>query len=273
MRDRTFRLSDEEKRSYAEDGFFIRECVFSAAEIDELRDAVEDCAARATAAVERGGEEYEIDGNRYCEASGSTIQFEHQPGSGTIRVIEPFHHLHERIDRLIDDVRFVEPTRDLIGDERISLFTDKLNLKRPGEGSGFRWHQDSPYWAHFFPEVERLPNLMLSLDDANEANGCLRVIPGSHRHGMLPGLGGRGVLGPLFTDPDFFDESLQVPAVMAAGSMLFFHASTVHGSEPNESTERRRVLVFTYQPGAGRMFKTDAKREVGSWGEGRAPSS
>jgi phytanoyl-CoA hydroxylase len=258
-----FRLSDEEKRSYLEEGFFIRERVFSAAEIDDLRDAVECCAARASAAALASGEEYEIDGNRYCEASGSTIQFEHQPGSGTIRVIEPFHHLDERIDRLIDDPRFIEPARDVIGAERISLFTDKLNLKRPGEGSGFRWHQDSPYWAHFFPDVERLPNLMLSLDDAGEANGCLRMIPGSHRNGVLPGLQGRGVLDPLFTDPGFFDESRQVPAVMAAGSMLFFHASTVHGSEPNESIERRRALLFTYQPGAGRMFKIDVKREAG----------
>jgi ectoine hydroxylase-related dioxygenase (phytanoyl-CoA dioxygenase family) len=264
MRDCTFRLTDEEARSYAEDGFFIRERVFNAAEIDELCAAVECCAARAAAAARADGERYEIDGNRYCEASGSTIQFEHQPGSETIRVIEPFHHLHERIDRLIDDRRFVEPARDLIGEDRISLFTDKLNLKRPAEGSGFRWHQDSPYWAHFFRDVERLPNLMLCLDDANEANGCLRLIPGSHRHGMLPGLEGRGVLGPLFTDPRFFDESRQVPAIMAAGSMLFFAASTVHGSEPNESTECRRALLFTYQPGAGRMFKIDAKREAGS---------
>jgi hypothetical protein len=270
MRDRTFRLSDGEKRAYANYGFFIRECVFGAVEIDELRDAVECCAARAGAAALADGEEYEIDGNRYCDASGSTIQFEHQPGSGAIRVIEPFHHLHERIDRLIDDPRFVEPARDLVGNERISLFTDKLNLKRPGEGSGFRWHQDSPYWAHFFPDVERLPNLMLSLDDANEANGCLRVIPGSHRHGMLPGLAGRGVLGPLFTDPDFFEASRQVPAVMPSGSMLFFHPSTVHGSTPNASTQRRRALLFTYQPGVGRMFKTDEKREAGSPREGRA---
>ena len=75
----------------------------------------------------------------------------------------------------------------------------------------------------------------------------------------------------FFFDNTNLDDSPH--AVMAAGSILFFDASTVHGSEPNESTERRRVLVFTYQPGAGRMFKTDAKREVGSWGEGRAPSS
>jgi len=260
---RSHRLTDDEKRAYAEDGFFIRERVFDASEVEDFRDAVEACATKATAAVQPGVEQYEIDGNRYCEASGSTIQFEHSEGSETVRVIEPFHHLDERIDRAVDDPRFVEPARDLTGSERISLFTAKLNLKRPREGSRFRWHQDSPYWAHFFPEVDRLPNLMLALDDATEANGCLRVIRGSHHRGMLPGLTGQGTLGPLFTDPQYFDESQQVPAVMPAGSILFFHPSTVHGSLPNRSARPRRAFLFTYQPGARRLFKVDVKRVAG----------
>jgi len=257
-----FCLSALEKRAYAEDGFFIRKGIFAEGEIDVIRDAVECCAARASAAT-ASGRTYQIDGNVYCEASGATIQFEHAPGTKTVRVIEPFHHLDERIDRLIDDPRLVDPVRDLLGEEEISLFTDKLNLKRPGGGSRFRWHQDSPYWAHFFPDVERLPNVMLSIDDATEVNGCLRVIPGSHRRGMLPGLEGEGLLGPLFTDPTHFDESLQVPVEMSAGSLLFFSPSVVHGSESNASMEQRRALLFTYQPGVGRMFKVDAKRLAG----------
>ena len=262
MSDPPFCLSSLERRAYAEDGFFIRKGAFGECEIADLRDAVECCAARASAAT-AGGRTYQIDGNVYCEASGATIQFEHAPGTKTVRVIEPFHHLDERIDRLIDDPRLVDPVRDLLGEVDISLFTDKLNLKRPGEGSRFRWHQDSPYWAHFFPDVERLPNAMLSIDAATEVNGCLRVIPGSHRRGILPGLDGEGLLGPLFTDPAHFDESLQVPVVMSAGSVLFFSPSIVHGSESNGSTEQRKALIFTYQPGAGRMFKVDAKRLAG----------
>ncbi len=258
-----FCLRPIEKRAYAEDGFFVRAGAFAEAEIDEIRDAVECCATRAGAAAAAGGHTYEIDGNVYCEASGATIQFEHAPGSKTVRVIEPFHHLDERIDALIDDPRLVDPIRDLLGETEVSLFTDKLNLKRPGEGSRFRWHQDSPYWVHFYADVERLPNVMLSIDDATEANGCLRVIPGSHRGGILPGLVGQGQLGPLFTDPAYFDESLQVPITLSAGSLLFFSPSVVHGSGPNDSTERRRALIFTYQGGAGRMFKVDAKRLAG----------
>lgn len=263
MSDQGFRLNSIEQRAYAEDGFFVREGAFAEAEIYEIRDAVECCAARASAAAAAGGHTYQIDGYVYCEASGATIQFEHLPGTKTVRVIEPFHHLDERIDELIDDPRLVDPMRDLLGETEVSLFTDKLNLKRPGEGSRFRWHQDSPYWAHFYADVERLPNVMLSIDAATEANGCLRVIPGSHRGGMLPGLEGQGRLGPLFTDPAYFDESLQVPVTLSAGSLLFFSPSVVHGSGPNDSTERRRALIFTYQGGAGRMFKLDAKRLAG----------
>jgi ectoine hydroxylase-related dioxygenase (phytanoyl-CoA dioxygenase family) len=262
MSDPSFCLSAFEKRAYAEEGFFIRTGAFAADEVDDIRDAVECCVARASAAA-AGGRTYQIDGNVYCEASGATIQFEHRPGTKTVRVIEPFHHLDERVDRLIDDPRLVDPMRGLLGETDVSLFTDKLNLKRPGEGSRFRWHQDSPYWAHFFSDVERLPNVMISIDDATEVNGCLRVIPGSHRGGMLPGLEGEGRLGPLFTDPAYFDESLQLPVVLSAGSLVFFSPSVVHGSGPNDSTERRRALVFTYQRGAGRMFKVDAKRLAG----------
>ena len=89
-----------------------------------------------------------MDGNVYVEAGGSTLQLEHADGSRTLRVIEPFHHLDAALDALLDDARIVEPMRDLVGSEAVAIWTDKLNLKRPREGSRFRWHQDSPYWAH-----------------------------------------------------------------------------------------------------------------------------
>jgi ectoine hydroxylase len=153
--------------------------------------------------------------------------------------------------------------KDLVGEERVSLWTDKLNLKRPREGSRFRWHQDSPYWVFDCAHVDRLPNVMLALDDANEENGCLRVVRGSHRRGLLPGSRGQGTLGPLFTDPRCFDESRQVPAVMPAGSLLFFSPHSVHGSQPNESDRPRRALVLTYQPAGHRMFKRGGERPAG----------
>jgi ectoine hydroxylase-related dioxygenase (phytanoyl-CoA dioxygenase family) len=257
------RLRSDELRAWQHDGFFTRERAFDPAEIEALRAAAERAVARAAAAVRGGGEGYAVDGNRYHEAGGSTIQFEHAHGSETIRVIEPCHHLDAHFEALIDDPRLVDPMRDLVGCEQVALFTDKLNCKRPREGSGFRWHQDSPYWAHFTPDVDRLPNVMVALDDASPANGCFRVIRASHRRGLLPGRTGEGRLGPLFTDPRCFDESAQVALPVPAGSLIFFSPHTVHGSEPNRSDLLRRAIVLTYQPGGRRMFKVDAKRDAG----------
>ncbi|NQZ95455.1 MAG: phytanoyl-CoA dioxygenase family protein [Myxococcales bacterium] len=255
-------LTPEERRAWAEDGFFIRRSVFAPDEVETLRRAAERVGAHASEAAHVCDDTYRIDGNRYAEAAGSTVQFEHRFDSKTIRVVEPFHHLDACFDRLIDDLRIVEPMCGLVGCERVALFTDKINLKRPLEGSGFRWHQDSPYWNHFCDHVDRLPNVMVALDDASERNGCFRVIRASHTRGSLPGLEGQGELGPLFTDPAHFDLDAQVPLAMPAGSLAFFSPHTVHGSEPNTSNLPRRAVVLTYQPAGHRMFKVDEVRDA-----------
>ena len=261
-------LSPAERLAWNRDGFFLRPRAFALEEVAALALAAERVVAQAERGIEASGERYAIDGNRYVEveldAWRSTVQLEHRTGSVTVRVIEPFHHLDAWFGRLVDDPRIVEPMRALVGSPRVALFTDKLNLKRPREGSAFGWHQDSPYWAHFCAHLDRLPNVMLALDDAGPENGCLRVIRGSHRAGPLPGRRGEGVLGPLFTHPDHVDVSAQVAAAMPAGSLLFFSPHTVHGSEPNRSDAPRRALVLTYQPAGLRMFKVDRVRDAGA---------
>lgn len=260
---KALRATPEERRAYQEDGFFIRRAVFDRAELADLRAAAERAVAEAELAAGAPDARYAIDGNRYVEAGGTTIQLEHCEGSQTVRVLEPFHRLDPRFHHLVDDARFVEPMRDLVDADGLCLFTDKLNLKRPREGSRFRWHQDSPYWVFDCAHVDRLANAMLALDDATCENGCLCLVPGSHRSGLLPGLEGEGTLGPLFTDPRRFDASLAVPAEMPAGSLLFFSPHVVHGSEPNRSEKPRRALLFTYQPAPHRMFKIPSIRPAG----------
>ena len=256
-----FSLTAQELEDYRRDGFLIRPGIFSAAEVASFQEAAESASARAHAACNQG-RTYHLDGKRFVDVGHMTVQFEHSPGSELIRVIEPVHELADAFDRLIDDARLVDPMRQLVGADALALWTDKLNLKRPREGSGFGWHQDSPYWVHDCDHVDQLPNVMVTFDDASEANGCFRVIRGSHLQGCLPGTADGSQLGGFYTDPDAFAEADQVAMEAPAGSAIFFDPNTVHGSLPNRSEEPRRAIVITYQPADCPALKSGAVRNV-----------
>jgi len=107
----SLRITDTERRQYADDGFFVRQNVFGAEDLDRFRAAAERVVQAATrtsleevapsvAGKASGVSEldYQIDGNRYVETGDATVQFEHHADSETIRVIEPFHHLDPVFD-------------------------------------------------------------------------------------------------------------------------------------------------------------------------------
>jgi len=256
-----FELSSEELHAYRRDGFLIHRSIFDARDVRRLQAAAER-AATAARAASTNGRTYRLDGKRFVDAGHMTVQFEHDPDSETVRVVEPVHELDAVLAALVDDPRLVIPMRQLVGSETLALWTDKLNLKRPRQGSAFGWHQDAPYWVHDCDHVDRLPNVMVTFDDASEANGCFRVIRGSHRRGCLPGTADGTQLGGFYTDPAAFDANDQVLMEAPAGSAIFFDPFTVHGSLPNTSDLPRRAMVITYQPAGFPMLKSGKIRPV-----------
>jgi hypothetical protein len=262
----SFALNADELDAYRRDGFLVRERVFTEAEVGRFQAAAEAAAARANACTAEG-HTYHLDGRRFVDVGPMTVQYEYAPGSVQIKVIEPVHQLDSAFDALIDDPRLVAPMQQLVGSRGLALWTDKLNLKRPREGSAFGWHQDSPYWVHDCDHVDQLPNVMVTFDAASEANGCFRVIRGSHLRGCLPGTADGSQLGGFYTDPDSFDEGDQVAMEAPAGSAIFFDPHTVHGSLPNTSDEARRAIVITYQPAGYPTLKSQEVRNVSarSW--------
>jgi ectoine hydroxylase-related dioxygenase (phytanoyl-CoA dioxygenase family) len=90
----------------------------------------------------------------------------------------------------------------------------------------------------------------LALDDCDAANGCLQVVPGSHRWPLL-------CTTEADTSVSFTDVTVPVPpgtevraVEMRAGDVLFFHGSLVHGSQPNRTADRfRRSLIGHYIEG------------------------
>ena len=258
----TYSLSEEELFTYRQHGYLIRESVFSVSELVVLTASVERAVALAHD-QSANGQAYQLDGKRFVDIGNTTVQFEYGNEYETIRVIEPAHHLDAFLEALVEDVRIVEPIKSIIGVDQVSVWTNKLNLKREGKGSGFGWHQDSPYWVHDSDHVNLLPNVYLAFDDASEENGCLRVIDKSHLRGCLPGTSDGSQLGGFFTDPSCFDEKDQVLMEAPAGSLVFFDPHSIHGSEPNLSGNPRRAMVMTYQPANFPMLKTGEVRNVG----------
>lgn len=256
-------LSVEEAQQYRAEGFLVRARAFDAATVALLVEAVEAATALALARTEAtDARSYVLDGKRFVDSGHVTVQFEPPPFDPAIKVIEPVCELHPTLDALLDDPRLTAPIRDILDCEAIGLWTNKLNLKRPGAGSGFGWHQDSPYWIHDCGHVDLLPNVMLVLDDASEANGCLEVIRGSHREGCLPGTDDGTQLGGFYTDPSRFDTARAVPLELPAGSLVFFDPHIVHGSGPNPSAAPRRSLIITYQPAGFPTLKSRQIRDI-----------
>ena len=242
----SLRLDMREKAELAERGFVLRGGVFDTAELRAMRDACE-------AVVERLLREK----RRTKHALGSYV-FELQRQLQTIVKWEPsdpevvqglelFAHLSDSLHRWALDRRFTEPCKDLVGEEDIRLFTEKLNLKRSHKGGSIILHQDFPYWTGVTKAAARVATAMLFLDDATVENGCLEVVPGSHREGLpsrraLEGLGGMEI------DPAKYDHARLVPVPVEAGAVIFFGPFLVHRSLPNRSGVDRRALLFSYQP-------------------------
>jgi phytanoyl-CoA hydroxylase len=119
----------------------------------------------------------------------------------------------------------------------------KLNMKSAGYGAPVEWHQDWAFYPHTNDDVLATG---IYLDDCDESNGPLMVLPGSH-HGPVHDhhAEGRfcGAMNPAACDLDF---TKAVPLTGPAGSMTIHHARLVHGSALNHSNSQRRLLLHEY---------------------------
>lgn len=148
---------------------------------------------------------------------------------------------HEpRIGALAHDDAVLDVVRRLLGAEDVVLFQDMALLKPPGAGREKPWHQDKA----FFPYAAdaRVVGVWIALDAATPANGCMHVIPGSHRDGPVVHFRRR--------DWQLCDTDVQVRRAatvpLPPGGALFFDGLLHHGTPANRTATRRRALQFHY---------------------------
>jgi len=140
----------------------------------------------------------------------------------------------------------VQLAEQLIG-EPVGHWHSKISWKRPGSAGTWDWHQDFGFWIEEGVGRPAMTTVSIALDHQDTTNGCLRVIPGSHRAGDLPHpqIGaGRGA------DPEqvasLIDTHGVVDLVLEPGDLVAFHCRTLHGSGPNQSERDRAILHCSY---------------------------
>jgi ectoine hydroxylase-related dioxygenase (phytanoyl-CoA dioxygenase family) len=125
------------------------------------------------------------------------------------------------------------------------LFHDQLFCKPAKHGGVVAWHQDFSYWT-FTKPMNHL-TCWLGLDDANDENGCLYFIPGSHKWGLLPVTGLTGDMDSVrkvLDDEQVVAFDNKVANVLPKGYASFHHPQTMHGSYENKSDRSRRAIVL-----------------------------
>ncbi|MEM8746883.1 MAG: phytanoyl-CoA dioxygenase family protein [Actinomycetota bacterium] len=151
---------------------------------------------------------------------------------------------------LIGDDRLIGLAARFLGPD-LALFASHYISKPPGAGRAVLWHQDGGYWPL---EPMAVLSCWLAIDESTPQNGCLRVIPGSHRDGIHPRRL-RSDVDSVFGDESSIDidEDAAVDVQLTPGDVEIHHPALVHGSAPNRSLRRRCGLTIRYIPTTTRI--------------------
>ncbi|MCD9021590.1 phytanoyl-CoA dioxygenase family protein [Cohnella silvisoli] len=151
----------------------------------------------------------------------------------------------ELFRRMAVDTRLAEVLKAIIGEQALFL-SDKVVAKDAKKDFASPWHQDWMYW-----EGSHKLSVWIALDEATPENGCLRMIPGSHRTAVSHALhiDSRESFASRLR-PEDIDESKVVAIPAKVGTAVFFHDLTIHASYSNVSGKDRWALISTYKDAA-----------------------
>lgn len=221
-------ITAEQAQQFHEQGYLAVRGVVDTEQLERLRDAVNSLQERSRSVGPEGDEVFDV-------APG------HGPDSPRVNRINHPVMVDELFARLAISDRVLDAVSALIGED-IKFHHSKLNMKTSG-GTEIGWHQDFAFFPHTNSDLIACG---IALDDADRSNGCLLVVPGTHREGMLNHFDGRGEFVGKISDPtEAFDRDA-VPVELKAGDMSVHHCKVVHGSLQNDSERSRRLFICQY---------------------------
>jgi ectoine hydroxylase-related dioxygenase (phytanoyl-CoA dioxygenase family) len=225
------RLSDEQVRSFEENGFVAGIRVLEGAALDAVREAADRIRSGETKHLDRL---YEVDDEYARDPDHNAF---HCLGGW---LVEPA--LHD----LVFHPAATVPAAQLLGLDRLRFWHDQLFYKPKRHPGVVSWHQDFSYWTRTLPMRHITMNIVL--DDTTLENGCLHYVPGSHRWPLLApvsfGQDMDAFAGAL--PPELRERFRPMPIPLRAGEASLHHPLMVHGSYGNRSAGPRRAAVLNY---------------------------
>lgn len=209
-----FGLTKDQLAAYDRDGYLAPIPVYTEAEMAEIRGKLEDLQAR------------------YPEA--------------TKKIDLKAHLVCPWLDEMIRNPRFLDVAESIFGSPDILCWTSSFRFKKPNSPTYAGWHQDTMYI-----KIEPAVTFWLAFTPSTEANGGMKIIPGSHKGPLLPHADTQDkdsilTRGQYITSK--VDDSKAVSVDLKAGEAAIFNHNLIHGSGPNFVDRWRILFLPSYMP-------------------------
>ena len=166
-------------------------------------------------------------------------------GEGSLKRFDSLHLFFDWAHRLVTHDALLNAVEDVLGGD-ILIDGTLVFYKPPQDSSYVSWHQDSVYsgW-HLTPST----SAWIALTASHRANGCMRVIPGSHKQGLVSHVNIRDDSNLVARGERVetgVDESQALDVVLQPGEMSLHHSTIIHGSNANTSDEPRIGFIVRF---------------------------
>jgi len=223
-------LTDDQVKQFQENGYLVFERLIQGEKLAYYKGVFDELVAKGqTLTQEQPHWTLELD------AQGN-------PRSGLLHKVQGVCEVDGRVLNLAREPEILDRVEALVG-KNIDVFGTKFFPKLPNGGTSTHWHQDNYY---FGTNSDHILSCGIYLEDADASNGCLRVVPGSHRSMEIVAHEKNPTTHGSWTQ---VDESLAVDLETPAGTVVVFSANLLHGTNDNFSDRTRYSTAWHYIPG------------------------
>jgi len=219
----TSRFTADELAQYGRDGYYIVRGIYDRGEIDKLLRFAKDDPSFAGSVYGRK------------DAAGHETKLALWNFAS-----DDLYSMFARSPRIVDRME------QALGGE-VYLYHMKMMLKEPRVGGAWEWHQDYGYWYHNGCLLPLLASCLIAVSRANQANGCLQVLRGSHLMGRIDHGKTGDQTGADMERVNVALERMPLDYVECEpGDAIFFDSNLLHRSDMNGSDEPRWSLICCY---------------------------